>query len=70
MYTEIVPDARKTTLQAIIRGDVEIDSVIHSDGWGGYHGLVDILEFIMARMNLSEVNRISTALSPFGVMLR
>jgi len=42
VYTEIVPDARKATLQAIIRGHVKIDSVIHSDGWRGYHGLVDI----------------------------
>ena len=42
VYTEIVPDAKKATLQAIIRGKVDIDSIIHSDGWRGYHGLVDI----------------------------
>ena len=40
--TEIVPDARKTTIQRIIRGKVALDSVIHSDGWPGYHGLVDM----------------------------
>ena len=42
VYTEIVPDASKHTLQAIIRGKVSLDSVLHSDGWPGYHGLVDI----------------------------
>ena len=42
VYTEIVPDVRKRTLQAVIRGKVELDSVIHSDGWRGYHGLVDV----------------------------
>ena len=42
VYTEIVPDARKKTLQAIIRGKVALESVIHSDGWRGYNGLVDV----------------------------
>jgi transposase-like protein len=42
VYTEIVPDARKRTLQAVIRGKVSLESVIHSDGWTGYHGLVDV----------------------------
>ena len=32
VYTEIVPDCAKTNLQAIIRGRVEPDSIIHSDG--------------------------------------
>ncbi len=41
MYTEIVPNCKSTTLQAVIRGKVELDSVIHSDGWRGYNGLVD-----------------------------
>jgi transposase len=41
IYTQIVPDASKKTLQAIIRGRVSLDSVIHSDGWFGYDGLVD-----------------------------
>jgi len=31
VYTEIVPDAQKDTLQAIIRGKVEIESIIYSD---------------------------------------
>ena len=42
VVTEIVPDARKATLQQVIRGKVTLDSVIHSDGWRGYHGLVDV----------------------------
>jgi transposase-like protein len=42
VYTEIVPDCRKSTLQGIIRGRVTLDSVIYSDGWRGYNGLVDV----------------------------
>ena len=42
VYTEIVPDCSRATLQAIIRGRVTLDSVIHSDGWRGYNGLVDM----------------------------
>ena len=42
VYTEIIPNCAKATLQAIIRGRVDPDSIIHSDGWRGYNGLVDI----------------------------
>ena len=42
VFTEIVPDVQRKTLQAIIRGRVSIETVIHSDGWRGYNGLVDI----------------------------
>jgi len=42
VYTEIVPDAKKATLQGVIQGKVDQDSVIHSDGWGGYDGLADV----------------------------
>lgn len=42
VYTEIVPDCKKTTLQAIIRGRVGLEAVINSDGWRGYDGLVDV----------------------------
>ena len=42
VYTEIVPDCTKATLQGIIRGHIDPASVIHSDGWLGYDGLVDI----------------------------
>jgi transposase-like protein len=42
VYTEIVPNCAKATLQAIIRGKVDADSIIHSDSWRGYNGLVDL----------------------------
>jgi len=42
VYTEIVPDCKKKTLQAIIQGKVSLESAIHSDGWRGYNGLVDV----------------------------
>ena len=42
VYTEIVPDCSKETLQGIIRGKVALESVIYSDGWRGYNGLVDV----------------------------
>lgn len=37
-----MPDCKKATLQAIIRGRVSIDTATHKDGWRGYDGLVDI----------------------------
>ncbi|MDQ3180039.1 MAG: IS1595 family transposase [Acidobacteriota bacterium] len=42
VFTEIVPDVQRKTLQAIIRGRVGIETIIHSDSWRGYNGLVDI----------------------------
>jgi transposase len=34
VYTEIVPDCSKATLQAMIRGHIEPASVIHSEAGG------------------------------------
>ncbi len=42
VYTEIVPDCSRPTLQGIIRGRVDPSTVINSDGWRGYNGLVDL----------------------------
>jgi transposase len=42
VYTEIVPDCARKTLQAIIRGRIDSESIIHSDSWHGYNGLVDL----------------------------
>lgn len=42
VYTEIVPDCSKSTLQSIIRGKIDPESVIYSDKWHGYDGLVDV----------------------------
>jgi len=41
VYTEIVPDCSAAVLQKVIKGKVDVGSVIHSDGWRGYNGLVD-----------------------------
>ena len=42
VYTEIVTDCSKATLQGIIRGRVDPSTVVNSDGWRGYNGLVDL----------------------------
>lgn len=42
VYTEVVPDCKKRTLLGVIRGRVTLDAVVHSDGWRGYDGLVDV----------------------------
>ncbi len=42
VYTEIVPDCKKKTLQGIIKGKIDKSAVIYSDGWRGYDGLVDV----------------------------
>jgi len=42
VYTETIPDCKKAKLQAVIKGKVALDSVIYSDGWRGYNGLVDV----------------------------
>ena len=41
VYTEIIEKCDISTLQAIIKGKTSIESIIHSDGWRGYNGLVD-----------------------------
>ena len=42
MYTKIVPDCSKTTLQGIIRGKIDPAAMVNTDGWRGYDGLVDV----------------------------
>ena len=42
VYTEIVPNCSKASLQKVIRGKVGLESIIYSDGWRGYDGLVDV----------------------------
>jgi transposase-like protein len=42
VYTEIVPNCSQAVLQKVIRGRVSPEVVIHSDGWRGYDGLVDV----------------------------
>lgn len=42
VYTEIVPDASKSSLIKIIRGHISVDSEVNTDGWKAYDGLVDM----------------------------
>ncbi len=40
--TEIVPDCSKSQLLRVIRGRIGEDSIIHTDSWPGYNGLIDM----------------------------
>ena len=42
VYTEIVPYCSKATLQGVIRGRVNLDTIIQSDKWRCYNGLADV----------------------------
>ena len=43
VYTEIVPNCEADTLLPIIRWKVSLeDSIINTDGWRSYHGLIDL----------------------------
>ena len=73
VYTEIVSDAPKATLQKVIRGHISIESVINTDGWRGFivwliWGLQSILGCITGKMSLLVERNTLTVLSRFGVM--
>jgi transposase-like protein len=40
VYTEIIPNCKKSSIQAIIRGHVDLTSTIHTDGFRSYDGIV------------------------------
>jgi transposase-like protein len=42
VFTEIVPDVKAKTLQGLIRGKVSLESIVMTDGWQAYDGLVDV----------------------------
>ncbi|MCH7590894.1 IS1595 family transposase [PVC group bacterium] len=42
VYTEIVPNCNRKTLRAIIVGKIDPKSILHTDQWSGYDGLVDV----------------------------
>lgn len=42
IYTEIIPDCKAKTLKPIIQWKVSVDSIIYSDWWKWYDGLVDL----------------------------
>ena len=72
VYTEIVPNVSRKRLQAVIRGKVGLDGVIHSDGWRGYKAdwsmsvMRNTFVYIMVRINLPGAIVISMALNPSG----
>lgn len=42
VYTELIPNAKSETLRKVIRGKVSLESILFTDGWRGYSGLLDI----------------------------
>jgi transposase-like protein len=54
VYTEVVPDCSAKTLQGFIRGNVDKECVVHTDGWRGYDGLVDVGYDKHLRVNKSK----------------
>lgn len=74
VFTELVPDCKKKTLQALILGRVSKEAVVYTDSWRGYDGLVDIGYDRHVRINhrrdeFSRGNGVpSTASSPSGVL--
>ena len=42
VFTELIPDCKKKTLQGLIVGRISKETVVYSDGWRGYNGLVDV----------------------------
>lgn len=42
VWCEVVPDVSRKTLQGVIRGRVALESVINTDRWRSYNGLVEL----------------------------
>jgi len=42
VYTEVVPDCSKKSLHPVILGKIDPQSVVYSDDWRGYDGLVHV----------------------------
>jgi transposase len=42
VHTQIIPNVRRTTLRQAITGRIAFESIVHSDAWSGYDGLVDV----------------------------
>ncbi len=40
VYTQIIPNCKKASIQAIIRGKVELTATLHTDGFRSYDGIV------------------------------
>jgi transposase len=54
VYTEIIADCKAATLLPILRGKVHPASVVYTDGWRGYDGLVDVGYDQHVRINKTE----------------
>jgi len=54
VYTQIIPDARSTTLIPIIEQKVVPDSIVYSDCWAGYN-VLDVSDFKHLRINHSKL---------------
>ena len=42
VYTELIPNAKSETLRKVIRGKLSLESILFTDGWRGYSGLLDM----------------------------
>jgi transposase len=42
VFTQIIPNCAQKTLRKAILGKISREAIIHSDGWRGYDGLVDV----------------------------
>ena len=54
VYTEVVPNCSRRTLYAILKGEVNPDSTIHTDGFRTYDGVVDLGYLKHYRVNHSQ----------------
>jgi transposase len=54
VYTQIILDAKTSTLMPIIRHKIEPDSIVHTDYWPAYNAL-DVSEFKHFRINHSRI---------------
>jgi transposase len=53
VYTKMIPDASGETLMPIITRKILADSIVYTDGWGGYNSL-DVSDLHHHRINHSE----------------
>lgn len=42
VYTELIPDSKRDSLRKVIVGKIAVESIVITDGWRGYNGLVDV----------------------------
>lgn len=54
VYTEIIPDCKRKTLRPIILGKIDPQSIVATDKWRGYDGLVDVGYDKHVRVNHSK----------------